>query len=39
MLIEALSGEKDRWLDLVEELNVAAPSLVGDTLLSTAAIG
>ena len=39
VLIEALSGEKDRWTDLVEGLNQAAPSLMGDTLVSTAAIG
>ena len=39
VLIEALSGEKDRWTKLVEELNLAAPSLMGDTLLSTAAMG
>ena len=39
VLIEALSGEKDRWTELVAGLNVAAPSLMGDTLVSTAAIG
>ena len=39
VLIEALSGEKERWTDLVAGLNEAAPSLMGDTLVSTAAIG
>ncbi|KAL5256854.1 hypothetical protein ACHWQZ_G011949 [Mnemiopsis leidyi] len=38
VLIEALSGEKERWTDLVAGLNEAAPSLMGDTLVSTAAI-
>eukprot|EP00116_Pleurobrachia_bachei_P017045 sb/3477307/ len=39
VLIEALSGEKGRWTELVDGLNKASPSLLGDVLLSTAAIG
>ncbi|XP_064622088.1 dynein axonemal heavy chain 6-like isoform X2 [Lineus longissimus] len=38
LLIEALSGEKDRWKEMAEGLDFRLKGLVGDTLVSAATV-